>query len=113
MSASHRVLVVEDHGNVRESLGLLLRAWGHHVEVAEDGEAGVNKAMAWKPEVAVVDLGLPLLDGLQVARKVKAAFPDAVRLIALTAHEEERDRALAAGFDHFLAKPVDLDELRR
>jgi CheY-like chemotaxis protein len=74
MSPSHRVLVVEDQPDARESLRLLLEIWGHQVEVAPDGLRGVQVALAWKPEVAIVDIGLPLLDGYEVARRLRAAF---------------------------------------
>src|SRR5262249_52886350 len=71
-----RVLIVEDNRDSRESLRWLLELWGHEVEVAEDGQRGVAKALHWKPDTAVVDIGLPLLDGYQVARQVRAALHD-------------------------------------
>jgi CheY-like chemotaxis protein len=109
------VLVIEDSPDCRESLRMLLEGWGYQVDVAGDGLEGVQKALAWRPEVAVVDIGLPLLDGCQVARRVRDALHDHIRLIALTAYATaaDRRRALAAGFDHFLAKPAELDELAR
>jgi len=112
--SSRRVLVVEDNPDSRETLRTLLELWGHHVEVAGDGRQGVEKALDWRPEVAVVDIGLPLLDGYEVARRVKAAL-DGVRLIALTAYGQPQDRrrAFEAGFDIHLTKPADPDELRR
>jgi CheY-like chemotaxis protein len=112
---SRRVLVIEDHGDSRRSLQMLFGLWGHQVEVAEDGVSGVRKALDWQPEVAVVDIGLPLLDGYQVARRVRAALRDKVFLIALTGYSkpEDRRRALDAGFDVHLKKPADLDELSR
>src|SRR5215469_16570477 len=79
-----RVLIVEDHPDARESLRLLLEFWGHQVEVAADGLRGVQVALAWKPEVAIVDIGLPLLDGYEVARQLRAALDVPIRLIALT-----------------------------
>jgi CheY-like chemotaxis protein len=110
-----RVLVVEDHPDTRESLRTLLRAWGHEVEVAGDGAQGLAKALGWRPEVAVLDIGLPRLDGYEVARRVRPAVGGEVRLIALTGYgaAEDRQRAFAAGFDHHLTKPADPDELRR
>ena len=112
---SRRILVIEDQPDSRETLQILLQVWGHHVEVAGDGQAGLEKALSWKPDVAVVDIGLPLLDGHEVARRVRAAFGDQILLIALTAYsqQEDRRRALEAGFDHFMSKPADLDELSR
>lgn len=112
---SRRVLLVEDNPDSRQTLRMLLEVWGHHVEVAEDGGVGVEKALTLRPEVGVVDIGLPVLDGLQVARRVRAALDDRICLIALTAYSqpEDRRRALEAGFDHFLSKPADLEELAR
>jgi two-component system, sensor histidine kinase len=112
---SLRVLVVEDNPDTRESLRLLLRCWGHQVEVAEDGLGGVRQALRFRPDVAIVDIGLPLLDGYQVARQVRAALQDGVCLVALTGYGSPEDRALAfeAGFDHHLVKPADPEELQR
>ena len=72
--ASLRALVVEDNRDTRETLQFLLRMWRHLVEAAADGRQGVDKGLAWRPEVAVVDIGLPLLDGYEVARQLRAAL---------------------------------------
>jgi DNA-binding response OmpR family regulator len=66
-----RVLVVEDNPDGREALRILLDIQGFAVEAAPDGEQGVQKALSWKPDAAVVDIGLPLLDGFEVARRVR------------------------------------------
>jgi len=110
-----RVLIVEDHPDARESLRLLLEFWGHQVEVAADGLRGIQVALAWKPEVAIVDIGLPLLDGYEVARQLRAALDAPIRLIALTAYRSPEDirRAHEAGFDIHLAKPADPGEIRQ
>ena len=115
VQTSRRILVVEDNPEGREMLQILLQVWGHQVEVAADGLQGVEKGLAWRPEVAVVDIGLPLLDGYQVARRLRAAFGDCILLIALTGYcqSEDRRRAVEAGFDVHLTKPADLDELSR
>jgi CheY-like chemotaxis protein len=112
-ACSRRVLVVEDNPDGRAILRTLLRMWGHLVEVAEDGAAGVRKALDWRPEVAVVDIGLPVLDGYEVARRVRAALGRDVFLIALTGYgsPEDRARAFAAGFDAHLTKPARPEEL--
>ena len=114
-AASLRALVVEDNRDTRETLQFLLRVWGDRVEAAADGRQGVDKGLAWRPEVAVVDIGLPLLDGYEVARQLRAALGGRVRLIALTGcgSPEGRRRAFEAGFAHHLTKPADPDELRR
>ena len=113
--ASRRVLVVEDNPDSRLSLHILLEMRGYEVEEAEDGLRGVRKALAWQPDVAVVDIGLPVFDGYEVARQIKAALGGGIRLIALTAYgrTEDRQRAFAAGFDVHLTKPADPDELCR
>ena len=110
-----RVLVIEDNADGRETMRLLLELWGHQVEVAPDGARGLRKALEWQPEVALVDIGLPLLDGYEVARGVRSALKKAVRLIALTSHgrPEDKERAYAAGFDVHLTKPAEAEELRR
>ena len=113
--SSRRVLLVEDHPDSREMLRLLVELWGHQVEVAGDGLQGVRKALSWRPDVAVVDIGLPVLDGYEVARRLRAALNDDIRLIALTGYCQTRDRqnALDAGFDVHLTKPADTAELAR
>jgi CheY-like chemotaxis protein len=110
-----RVLLVEDHPDHRESLRMVLQLWGHQVAVARDGPEGVRKALAWQPEVAIVDVGLPGLDGYQVARRVRAALRDGALLIALSAYAEPEDGegALAQEFDVHLAKPAELSRLAR
>src|SRR4051812_44203886 len=106
---SRRVLLVEDNADSRVSLGLLLESWGLQVEVAGDGQEGLRKALDWRPEAAVVDIGLPLLDGYEVARRVRALDGEVV-LIALTGYGSPEDRRLAfqAGFDAHKTKPADL-----
>jgi DNA-binding response OmpR family regulator len=109
---ARRVLLVEDDDHLRVALRLLLEDRGHTVEEADDGLEGVRKALAWRPDVAVVDVELPLVDGYGLARRVRAALGDGVRLIALTGHDD-RSRALAAGFDEHLLKPADPDVVHR
>jgi two-component system, sensor histidine kinase len=101
-----RVLVVDDHDHIRFGLRRLLERQGHLVEEADDGLDGVRKALAWKPDAAVVDLEMPILDGYGVARRVRQALGDGVRLIALTGHDDPLG-ALAAGFDACLRKPAE------
>ncbi len=107
------MLVVEHSADNRAVLQVLLRLWGHEVEAADNGLRGAQRALAWRPEVAVVDIGLPLPDGHQVARHVRAALGDEVFLIALTgeAGPDAPARATLAGFDAFLLKPADWNEL--
>jgi signal transduction histidine kinase len=109
------VLIVEDNADSRETLRTLLSLWGHQVDVAETGPRGVEKALTTPPEVALVDIGLPDLDGYQVAEQVRARGGDNIFLIALTGYgqQEDRRRALRAGFNAHLVKPVDPKELAR
>jgi len=109
------VVIVEDNDDGRESLAALLRLLGHRVDVAEDGPRGLEAVLSLRPEVALVDLDLPHLNGFEVARGVRQGLGGGVLLIALTGHSqpEDREQALKAGFDAHLAKPVDLEELQR
>jgi len=110
-----RVLVVEDNPDVAELMRLQLRMWGHEVSTAEDGHSGLQAALRLRPDVALIDVGLPGLDGYEVARQVRSAEGgDRIRLVALTGYgrPEDRDRALAAGFDAHLVKPVDPRQLQ-
>ena len=109
-----RVLIVEDHPDGREFLATLLRLWGYEVEVAGTGPDGLSKALGWRPHVALLDIGLPGMDGYELARRLREALDGRVRLVAVTAYArpEDRDRALRAGFDVHLTKPVEPAELR-
>jgi CheY-like chemotaxis protein len=108
------VLVVEDHADSREGLRLLLMTKGHTVRVAEDGLAGLDALRSWRPDVAIVDIGLPELDGYAFARAVRSESElHGVVLVALTGYgrDEDRQRAFEAGFAAHLTKPVTLDAL--
>lgn len=109
------VLVVEDNDDARETLQALLEMQGHRVETARDGVTGLEKALAIAPDVAIVDLGLPGMDGFEVARRMRAAsLLSNTYIVALTGYgtAEDRARALAAGFDEHLAKPVAPERLQ-
>ena len=111
-----RILVVEDNLDGRESLRDLLELWGHHVDMAENGPDGVEMALALQPEVALIDIGLPGLDGNEVAQRIRASLDgDRMTLIAMTGYgqPEDRRRALQAGFDAYLVKPVNPAELSK
>jgi signal transduction histidine kinase len=113
---SRHVLIVEDNADSRETLRTLLTLWGHKVTVAENGPRGVEKALAIQPEIALIDIGLPDLDGYQVAEQVRAAPQgEGIYLIALTGYGQQGDRrrSLHAGFNAHLVKPVDPKELAR
>jgi signal transduction histidine kinase/ActR/RegA family two-component response regulator len=107
--ASRRVLVVEDNADAREVLVAALRLDGHEVHEASDGHAGLEAALRLVPDVALIDVGLPGLDGYEVVRRLRATDAGAAMLlVALTGYgqADDRRRALAAGFDIHLVKPV-------
>jgi signal transduction histidine kinase/ActR/RegA family two-component response regulator len=112
---ARQILLVEDDDNVREALRRILELDGHRVEVARDGPAGVELALATAPEVAFVDIGLPGIDGYEVGRRIRAALGSRVLLVALTAYGQEQDRrrSSTAGFDAHLVKPVSSEDLAR
>jgi CheY-like chemotaxis protein len=89
------------------------RCGGTGSRVAADGQAGVAMALAWNPEAALIDLGLPLLDGFHVARRLREALGDEILLIAVTGYDrpEHRERGRAAGFNNHLSKPADPDAI--
>jgi CheY-like chemotaxis protein len=104
------ILVVEDNDDARETLRKLLELAGHRVSTAVDGAAGLTAALVGKPDVVLVDVGLPKMDGYEVARRIRdisGAWQPF--LVALTGYgmPEDRSRALEAGFDAHLVKPVD------
>jgi signal transduction histidine kinase/ActR/RegA family two-component response regulator len=109
------VLIVEDNADSRELLALVLERLGHRVRAAEDGLSGVQQALARRPDVLLVDIGLPGLDGYGVARRVRAALGPEVYMIALTGYgqPEDRQRALDAGFDAHFTKPLDVKVIDR
>ena len=115
---ARRVLVIEDNADVRESLGMLLTMWGHTVDYAESGPDGVARARDLRPDIALIDIGLPGLSGYEVARHIrehKDGWGRQMKLIALTGYgrDADRDEAIASGFDTHLVKPIDPDILAK
>jgi CheY-like chemotaxis protein len=110
MPAGRRVLLVDDDDSARRSLRLFLEAHGHTVEEANDGLEGVKKALAWRADVAVVDIEMPLIDGYGMAGQVRQALGGDIYLIALAGHAQP-ELALAAGFDQHLLKPCDPEDI--
>jgi CheY-like chemotaxis protein len=114
--AGKRVLVVDDNQDSAESLGMLLELLGAEVRVANDGPEALDAFRDHEPEVVVLDIGMPSMDGYQVARAIRERFPERRPvLVALTGWGQEQDRreAREAGFDHHMVKPADVDKLRR
>jgi CheY-like chemotaxis protein len=107
---SLRVLVVDDNVDAADSLGMLLQLQGHDVRLVHDGLDALAAVREFRPDAILLDLGLPGIDGYEVARQLRMDVElRQPRLIALTGwgSEDDRRRALAAGFDHHLVKPVD------
>jgi CheY-like chemotaxis protein len=119
VSKLKRVLIADDNVDAVESLQLWLQMAGHDVHVAHDGARAVAVAESVRPEIVVLDLGMPGMSGLDVARELRrSAWGRDMVLIALTGwgQAEDRERTSAAGFDHHLTKPVppdDIEELIR
>ena len=105
----HRILVVEDNADNREMMRILLESAGHQVHDTGDGVSGVEAAVQLAPDTVLVDIGLPGIDGYEVARRIRAKLRDRCRLIALSGYgqQKDRERAFDAGFDDHLLKPVD------
>jgi len=113
--ASLKILAVDDLADTAQSLAELLELWGHQARVAFDGTSALEAARIWRPEVILLDLGMPGMDGYEVARRLRAEHGrNAVVLIALTGYGQEtaRERAQEAEFDGYLTKPVDMAALR-
>lgn len=113
-SAALRVLVVDDNRDAAESLATLLELEGFEVRTVHDGLEALAAAAAWRPHGVVLDIGLPGMNGHQVATALRARWdPTSMRLIALTGYGQpsDRERARSAGFDQHLVKPVDHNEL--
>ncbi|HET8539670.1 MAG TPA: ATP-binding protein [Anaeromyxobacter sp.] len=110
----HRVLVVEDNYDAAETLREMLLMWDHEVEVAHDGREGLDKARVFQPDVVLCDIGLPVMDGYEVARAIRSD-PDlsSAFLVAVTGYASNDDarRAAGAGFDRHLGKPVPVEVL--
>jgi CheY-like chemotaxis protein len=113
-AASRHILVVDDERISATSLGRLLKIMGHEIRTAHDGLEAVGVAEAFRPEVVLLDIGLPKLNGYEVARQIRhAPWGQDMVLIALTGwgQEADRQRARDAGFNHHLVKPVDSSAL--
>jgi signal transduction histidine kinase/ActR/RegA family two-component response regulator len=110
---ARRILVVEDNTDAREMLRHLLHLAGHDVHQAADGPGGLEAALRLRPDVALVDVGLPGFDGYQLARRVRGSTGPSIYLVALTGYGQPDDRrqAMEAGFDAHLVKPVNPEAL--
>jgi PAS domain S-box-containing protein len=111
---SRRVLVVEDDHDSAQSLAMLLKLWGHRVEVALDGTRALDSARSFGPEIVLLDIGIPGMDGYEVAGRLRSEHGADLKLVALTGYgrEDDRKRAHDAGFDWHLTKPLEPPRLR-
>ncbi len=110
----NKILLVEDHEEIWDFLSRRLKRRGFEVVVAQDGEAGLRMSRSERPDVILLDMNLPVMDGWTVARELKAAAETArIPVIALTAHalSGDREKALEAGCDDYHPKPVDFSKL--
>ena len=111
-----RVLLVDDNIDACTMLSHALRAQGYGVQTTHNGPDGVRVAQQWRPDIVLLDIGLPGLDGYEVARRLRAAEATSkVRLIAMTGYGRATDIRLAreAGFDAHMVKPFDFDEMMK
>lgn len=114
-ASRRRLLVVDDNRDAAESMSMLLEMWGHEVAFAYDGPTALETAQQWQPQAVFLDIGLPGMDGYEVAERLRELpqAKDAV-LVAITGYgqEDDRQRSRRAGIDHHLVKPVAPDALR-
>jgi CheY-like chemotaxis protein len=112
---SLRVLVVDDNVDTAETLTMLLKESGHDVRMAHDGSTALEAALEYRPNVMLMDIGLPALDGFEVAKRIRQqpVLNDVV-LVAMTGYgqESDRQRSLEAGFDHHLVKPTKFEKVQ-
>jgi PAS domain S-box-containing protein len=114
--ASCRILIVDDNRDAAQSLAMLLTVQGHTTQVAYSGKEALERAVDFRPDVGLLDIGLPEMSGYELAHAMRARQQQpGLRLIALTGYgqPEDRERALSAGFDYHLIKPVDFASLER
>lgn len=114
-SRSRRVLLIEDNVDITDFIRIQLEMWGHEVSVAHDGPSGLEAALRLRPDIALLDVGLPGMDGYELAQRIRRdPVASSLRLVAMTGYgrPEDRARALAAGFDEHLVKPVHPQQLQ-
>ena len=111
-----RILIVDDNVDAAEALAILLTMQGHEVETRADGASGMAAVTTYRPDIILLDIGLPDMDGYEVARQLReSGASEGMTLIAVTGYGSPADRirSAEAGFDHHLTKPVEADELIR
>jgi CheY-like chemotaxis protein len=113
-NCKRRILVVDDNMDAADSIAALLEMDGHQVKAVYTAEAGLEQVNLLKPDLILLDIGLPRITGYEVAQRIKAAHP-LISVVALSGYggSEDKQRAIVAGFDAHLVKPVDFDVLRQ
>jgi signal transduction histidine kinase/ActR/RegA family two-component response regulator len=113
LDPGRKIVIVEDNADVRDLLRLKLGKLGHSVDAVADGVAGVEKILTIKPDMALIDIGLPLLDGYQVASQVRSQLGSEVVLVAVSGfgQPEDKKKAIDAGFDDHITKPADVQDI--
>jgi len=115
-TVSHRILIADDNADSAESMGMLLRLMGNDVRIANDGLEAVEQAESFQPDIVLMDIGMPRLDGYEAARRIRNQdWSRDTLLVAVTGWgpSDDDEEATAAGFDHHFTKPLDPAELRR
>jgi CheY-like chemotaxis protein len=109
MVSARRVLVVDDNLDAAQAFAVMVERFGHKAEFALNGYAALKLAREFRPEIVFVDLVMPGLDGVELIRRLKKEFGDAVRIIAVTAYgtDKDRERTTKAGCELHLLKPVE------
>ena len=113
VSTPRRVVIVDDNEDAALSLAMVCGAWGHEVHTACGGREAIALCGEFSPEIAILDISMPSMNGYELARELRRRFGDQVVLIALTALSqlEDKGRAREAGFNHHMVKPAELDAL--
>jgi CheY-like chemotaxis protein len=113
-TSCRRILVVDDNRDITCSFEILLDLWGHKVQTAFDGPTALEIVRTFQPEIALLDIGLPGMNGYEIARRLRAEYGQRIKLIALTGYGQEQDKVHAkeAGFNHHLTKPPSLETLK-
>jgi two-component system, chemotaxis family, CheB/CheR fusion protein len=110
MASSKRILVVDDSSVQAKSLSMLLELMGHEVRLAHDGPSALQISTEFRPDIALIDVGLPGMSGFEVARRIREQ-PELRHMVLIAqtgwGREEDREQSREAGFDHHLAKPID------
>jgi signal transduction histidine kinase/ActR/RegA family two-component response regulator len=112
---SRRIVIVDDNADIRDLLQIKLKKLGHSVETAADGYTGLRRITETRPDIAIIDIGMPGLDGYEVAKRVRERIDDPILLIALTGfgQADDKEKATEAGFDEHLTKPIRVEELQQ